>query len=408
MPRLSEQWLRDVLGTLYQRRTMTRAQIVQATELNSASVSHSLQHLSSRGIILKVGELQSRAGRRRDVLTLNADANYFVAIDLQGTRIRFALTNFVGDIRYRWEEDIEFGTTLETAKITHGIRQVLRSLTPAQLSRLVAIGISSPGVIERSGAITAYNLNWHKFPLMSELRKSIDTPIFLEPANVTCILAERWLGRAQNVRNCMYVRAGHGIGVGIYSNGQFVGGRDQMAGQLGHMTIEPAAQDLCHCGRRGCLQAIASSPSVVRQYLEKTGRPHDNPAGYRIAEVFERARQGDPAANEVLDRAGRVLGLGLSYLVSLFNPELIILGGEFVNGEDVLLPRIKEQLARHTMPALCEDLEIAISTLGLDIGLKGAASLAFRNSLDDSALLKKMLQPVVEMHAEVEAQVIGS
>jgi len=103
-----------------------------------------------------------------------------------------------------------------------------------------------------------------------------------------------------------------------------------------------------------------------------------------------------------------VLGLGLSYLVSLFNPELIILGGEFVNGEDVLLPRIKEQMASHTMPALCEDLEITISTLGLDIGLKGAASLAFRNSLDDSALLKKMLQPVVEMHAEVEAQVIGS
>src|SRR5262249_13737552 len=102
---VADQWLRDILRTLYQQRTTTRTNIIDATALNAGSVSQALRLLLRSGTILKVGELESDAGRRREVLMLNPDAAYFIGVDLESHRIRFALANFAGDVRYRWEEE---------------------------------------------------------------------------------------------------------------------------------------------------------------------------------------------------------------------------------------------------------------------------------------------------------------
>src|SRR6185295_12684495 len=109
MAKVPEQWLSSILLTIYQNAAITREQIVKTTGLNPASVSQALQHLLSSGTIVKVGELKSRGGRRREVLRLNPEAGYFIAIDLETARVRYALTNLVGDIRYRWEQELKFG-----------------------------------------------------------------------------------------------------------------------------------------------------------------------------------------------------------------------------------------------------------------------------------------------------------
>jgi len=408
MPKIADQWLHKVLDAMHQRRTATRAQIVQATKLNPASVSHALQYLLERGTILKVGELQSKAGRRRDVLTLNAEAGYFVVADLEGAHMCFAITNFVGDIRYRWEEDIKVGRTLEVKEICDGIQMVLRGLTDAQRSRLLAIGISCPGIWHKGGGVTAFNLGWRKMPLASNLEANFDLPVYLEHSTRCAIMAERWLGLGQNVRNFAFVTVGYGVGVGIFSNGRFVGGRDKMAGELGHITIDPAARDLCRCGKTGCLEAIVSSPNVVRQYLELSGQEHQPIVGLRVGDIFDRYKAGDPYAAQVINRASKYLGLALSYLVNFLNPELIILGDDLVGGEDIFLPRIRSEIEANSLPDFVENLEIRVSRLGHDIGLKGAASFAFRNSLNNAAVLQKMCRPAVESHEPIEAQDVAS
>ncbi len=402
MPKIAEQWLHNVLDVMHQRRTVTRAQIVQATRLNPASVSHALSFLLDRGTILKIGELQSKAGRRRDVLTLNAEAGYFIVADLEGTRTSFAVTNFVGDIRYRWEDDILVGRTLEVKQIIEGIRMVLRGLTEAQKSRLLAIGVSCPGIWHKGGGVTAFNLGWHDVPLAAELAKSFDLPVFLDHSTRCAILAERWLGLGQNVRNFVYVTVGYGVGVGIYSNGRFVGGRDLMAGELGHIRIDPAATDQCRCGKTGCLEAIVSSPNLVRQFLEKSGLEPGHYSGFRVVDVYDRFRQGDPIAADVIARASKYLGLALSYIVNFLNPELIILGDDLVNAEDIFLPRIREEIVANSLPAFVKNLDIRVSRLGHDIGLKGAASFAFRKSLSNAALRQKMCRPAFELLEPLE------
>ncbi len=389
MPRIPEQWLKTILLVLYQRPAITREEIVRSTGLNPASVSHALQRLLSSGTIVKVGELKSSGGRRREVLKLNPEAGYFIAVDLEQARIRYALTNLVGDIRYRWEQELDFGMGVAVSDLLRGLARVQRNLESWQSSRLLAVGISCPGFIQENGLVTAVNLGWRRFPLAEKLQEATPLPLFLETACRAYVQAERRLGCAQGYDSCLYIEIGKGIGAGIVMEGRYLDGRDHMAGEFGHITIDSAAADLCNCGKRGCLEAIASSSGIVRQYQAVGNRP------VRLSDVFENARNNDPTALSVIDRASGALALGLSHLIMIFNPALIILGGDLLQAEDLLLPRIQRGIAAH-LPEFVQKTEIRIATLGLDIGLKSAAFLAFQNSLADSVLLKKLCSPLSE------------
>jgi glucokinase len=249
--------------------------------------------------------------------------------------------------------------------------------------------------MDEQGRVTAVNLGWKDFPMRERLEEALGMPVFYGNDGYCKILAERWVGVAENCANCVYILAGVGIGIGCFVDGHLLEGHDGMAGEFGHLTIDPSARDLCNCGKNGCLEAIASSPNIVRQYLEKSGRPGDDPQGHPVTEVFAMARERDAAALAVVDRVGRALGVGLSHLVNILNPELIVMGGDLIHGHDLLLDPIREELARHCAPKLRDHLNLRVSSLGHDSGLKGAASLAFLNSLKDRTLLKRMTGPVL-------------
>ena len=204
MPKVANQWLQEILRLLYKRRTATRTDIIQRTGLNPASVSHALRLLLNRGTVLKVGERQSNGGRPSDVLALNPEAAYFAALDLEGRSIRFALSDFVGDIRCRWEEDFEQCKPLRLDKLTAGVSRILQDLDEQQRSRVVAAGVSYPGLLDPEGRLTAFNLGWRKFPFLTELRRALHLPVFAEHDKHSCVMAERWLGCAQDYRNGLF------------------------------------------------------------------------------------------------------------------------------------------------------------------------------------------------------------
>ena len=390
MSRLADDWLRLVLGVFYQKRTLTRADLLQATGLNPASASHAIRHLLDRGVLIKTGDVESNGGRSRDVLDLNTEAGYFVAVDLEGTSIRFALTNLVGDIRFRFGRDLEPNQPIDIDAVVNGIRSVLNQLSELQRKRVLACGVSHPGIIDDRGRITAVNLGWQDAPLWEGLQSTLEMPVYLENAHRTCILAERWLGSAKGSDNCIYVIVGNGVGIGAFVDGKILEGHSGIAGELGHVTIDPNASDLCLCGRRGCLEAIASCASIARQYFTHVSHQSEIHPTWRVTDVFERARRNDEVALAVLDRAARYLGIGLAHLVLVLNPEIIVIGGPILAGAELMFDRMRSELASHTLPAFLRELEIRPSSLGLDIGLKGASALAFRESLRTSDFLRNL------------------
>jgi glucokinase len=404
MRKIADQWLRDILLVLYQHRNVTRAEIIADTGLNPASVSHALRFLLGQGTVLKVGDLASDGGRKREVFNLNAEAAYFVAVDLEGQRIRFALMNSVGDVRYRWEEDLERGEPLDVNKLFVGVAKLLRNLDARQHSRVVAAGISYPGLLDAQGRLTAVNLAWRKFPLLAELRakarlhKMSGLPIFLEPDRHSSVFAERWLGCAKGHQNGLLLFSERGIGIGVFLDGKPVVGWRNMAGEIGHITIDPDSEEQCGCGKRGCLETVASSSNIIRQYVAESPQGPRDASSLRITDIFEKARQKDAIALAVVERAAKAIGMALSHAISLLNPSIVILAGDLASGEDLLLPLVEKEIGRHTLADLSDGLQIKASGLGLDMRLKGAAALAFRQSLADPALLKKMCSPALARH----------
>jgi glucokinase len=394
MRRVPAQWLSSILLSMYQRPAVTREEIIRSTQLNGGSVSQALRYMMNSGTILKIGELKSKAGRRRDALKLNPDAGYFIAVDLETARIRYALTTLVGDIRFRWEQELDYGKGPDLTTLLHGLEMVQRNLEPWQQSRLVAVGIACPGTIEDDRLVTAVNLGWHRFPLLEKLSEAISLPVFLGASCRVYILAEQGVGSARNTSNCIYVELGKGVGAGIVNDRRFLEGDHNMAGEFGHITIDPSSDYRCNCGKRGCLEAIASISSIVRQYAQLSGSSLDQHGGH-VSEVFEKARKNDPAALKVLDTVVKAVGLGISHLVLLVNPALVIVGGELLLGEDLLLSGIKRELANH-LPAFFQAPEVIVTSLGMDIGLKGAALLAFQNSVYHADFLKKLTKPLTE------------
>lgn len=398
--RIADEWLRQILQLLYRRRNQTRSQIIEATGLNAASVSHALRYLLNRGVLLKVGDYQAHSGRRREVLALNAEAGYFVALDLEGDRVRFALTNFLGDVRYRWEEPLQFRQPLSPRTVVEGIRKVVREIGGDLHSRVLAAGVSYPGRLDAEGRLSAVNLGWKKIPLVQVLKEAFPWPLFLEQDKHTSIVAESWLGAAQKYSNALFLIAEGGIGLGIMVDGKPLTGARAFSGEIGHCKFFPDAEDVCNCGQKGCLEAIASGVNIVRQYAERIGTELGS---LRLGDVLALARQQDPAARAVIERAGRALGTALSNAISLLNPEIVILGGDLIGAEDVLLPIIWDQIQRQTLPEALRGVRMAVSGLGLDIRLKGAASLAFRNMLYDPALLQVISAPVLQPAPEALA-----
>jgi glucokinase len=389
MTKVADQWLRDILILLAQNRTVTRADILEVTGYNPASVSHALRYLIRSGLILKIGKLESKTGRRQEILQFNAEAGFLAAIDLEGAKIRFALTNLAGDVRYRWEEEVRVGEVLDGKRIVHGIQRVMANLSSKQRERVLAIGVCHPGFPDRDGCVTAVNIGWNNFPIREQLVRAFSLPVFLEGADHIYVQAERWLGTARHARNFVYVIVGQGIGAGCFVDDHLLEGATGIGGEFGHVVSDPEAPDQCACGRRGCLEAIASAPNIVRQFVEATTRGRSKvQRDVDLAFVLDAARHDDPTALKVVDRAARSLGIALSQLIQILGPELIVLGGDIVAGQDLFLPRIRTVIARFVTPKLGAAVRITVSSLGLDIGLKGAAAMAFRQCVMDSSLLR--------------------
>lgn len=390
--KIADQWLRQILSLLYRRRNLTRIEIIETTGLNAASVSHALRYLLKRGVVCKAGDCDAGTGRRRESIALNAEAGYFVALDLEGDRLRFGLTNFFGDVRCRWEECLEFRKPFPPEKVIEGIGKVTRDLDQSQLGRVLAVGVSYPGLLDSEGRLSAVNLGWTRVPLLTILKDAFPWPVFMERDKETCIHAESWLGAAQNCGNALFLIAEAGIGMGILADRRHLMGARGFSGEIGHCKFVPGAEDLCSCGQKGCLEAIASGANIVRQYAERAGADADK---FRFFDVLERARRGDLFALSAFQRAGRALGSALSTAISIFDPEIVVLGGDLIVAEDVMLPILWAQIRLQTRPRSLEVVKIAVSGLGLDIRLKGAASLAFRNILEDSELLGRICTSVL-------------
>lgn len=307
---------------------------------------------------------------------------YIVGIDLGGTKILSVCLdedrNIVGrDYRETGADDgpdAIIGRMVESARAA------------AQNRQLRALGVSAPGPMDlKRGVITeAPNLHgWTDIPLERLIREQTGLPAWIENDANAGALAEHRLGAGRGSRHLVLVAIGTGVGGGLVLNGDLYHGASGGAGEVGHMTVDPDGR-LCGCGRRGCLEAVASGSAlnlaaqdIVKRepdgLVAQIARREDEEPDARILDLA--VEQGDEAAIAAIRRAGTFLGAGLTNLVNVLNPDVIVIGGSLRKSE-LLIATATEAMQRDAFKQHASDVRIVEAELGDEAPAIGAALLA--------------------------------
>jgi glucokinase len=322
----------------------------------------------------------------------NCGKPYAIGIDVGGTKIAAGLVDREGRILHRCttcchcEQPPDF--------VIDVIEQTYRSIVadcqvnPADLE---AVGLGFPGNTNGPAGVVLVCSNlpaWNHVPLRDIVAQRIGVPVVLENDTNLGTVGEHLFGAGRGVKNMVYVTFSTGYGIGVIINHQLYVGHTGTAGELGHVVIDIDGPP-CTCGKNGCIMAYASGIGMSRMAYEKieTGAdtllremaPSD---GKRISgeQIAEAAMQDDEVACEILRIAGYYAGVGMSMVVQILNPELIVLGGGLTRIGPILLDHAMIAMQEHTQPELWDSVRIEPWQLGDDLGIIGAAAKVFTDA----------------------------
>jgi glucokinase len=280
-----------------------------------------------------------------------------IAIDLGGTKVAAAEVGERGAVRRRMEEPVD------TSSFHAPIEQIVR------MARDIggkSIGVAVPGLVRRDGTVWAPNIpGWDRVPLARELKRKLRLPVFVESDRNAVVLGESWRGAARGKSDVIVLIVGTGIGAGILSGGNVVRGAHELSGCAGWMIVSDETNEMTP--RVGALESLASGPAIARSARAESA-----------LEVAIRARKGTREAVDALKAAAHLLGRAIANLVSLFDPQVIVMTGGVMNAGDLFLDDVKDAAREFAQPLSFPDVEIVISTLGTEANLLGAARLALR------------------------------
>ena len=374
-----------LIKSLYQKGASTANEICGSMGISLPTVNALLTDLIRSGELIKQGRAASQGGRKPDLYRLASDAFYVLAVDLSKYAVSLALYNCQQEIA---KEQLTHKIVLNNEPETfEQLCQYIESYLQASAipsDKIIAIGISMPGLIDSKAGINHTYLNFGKKSLQEHLESRFLQPIFLENDARAMTLAEYKFGAAHDAQHVLGIFVGWGIGLGIIVDGKIYQGTAGFAGEFAHSPLFESQEINCTCGKKGCLEAVASGTAIVRMaeeailldkdsILARMAKSYKGPLDPNL--IVRAAQEGDQRAITILSEVGLNLGRGISMLIQLLNPELIILGGVVAEANQYILTPIQQALNVYSMAKSREKTKIALYQLGAEVGLRGAIAV---------------------------------
>jgi predicted NBD/HSP70 family sugar kinase len=364
-----------VLSALAETRRLSRAELVRQTGLARASVGSVIFDLIGAGLVTEAADPATpavRTGRPPQLLSLVPTAAYAIGVDIGHDHVRTVLTDLVGTVCWdrgqRLAVDHQPGLALGAATDLIG-RAIADSGVPRDKILGLGIGIACP-VDAGTGELSADGImpGWVGMRPTDELAERTGLPgRIVNDANAG-VLAERRFGAARESGDVVYLRLSSGIGAGVICRGRMLLGHNGVAGELGHVSVDPNGA-VCRCGNRGCLETVASPAAIAALLARSWDRPVSDE---NLADLL---RAGDRGALRAIEDAGDAVGRVLAPAVMLLNPELIVIGGDLAFAGEALFEPIRRALDRGIMSSHARGLRIVPSALGDSAGVRGAAAV---------------------------------
>ena len=381
---------RKIIKNLFLHGAMTNTDLGKFVKLSTPKIISLLNELKEEGIVEELWQGSSSGGRRPNLYGNRENAFYIISISINLYQTSVSVFNAKNQ---KVTEDqfltltISHGTTI-IDPIVDFTEQVIKE-TNIPREKILGIGIEMPGMVDSATGINKTYMVSDQ-PVADIFAQKFGLKVIIENDAKARAFAELRFGLAHSKKNVLAIQLDWGIGLGIIVNGKLYKGRDGFAGEFGHLPMVDNGL-LCRCGKRGCLETVASGTAIARLAKEGIEFGHSTfLAGLtdkdkntnEIKKVIQAATMGDQYSITMLANIGHWLGKGLAYLIQIFNPELIILGGPMAEANQYILPPIQQSIQAFCIPELGNEIQIKVSELGSQAGILGVAALLLENELD--------------------------
>jgi len=362
-----------IIGFLYRMGELSKPEICRLTNVTTPTVSRMIEELIDEGWVIDRGCGNSIGGKRPHVFSLNPDAAYILGVDIGREYLRVAIFNLKNE---PIEGILEYSSILEEQDDEATLRYVREKIdeTIGRLNvdraKIKMAGFALPGLIDREGTSYTY-LTYEQPGIKGILEEMLQIPVFIDNDSNVMTMAEHTFGVAKDVNNVLCVSVNECIGLGMILNSKLYRGGIGMAGEFGHICIS-GLEASCHCGKIGCLETVSS------------GRAIENVAGKPLQEIIEAARKDDISAIDLLHRAGEKLGEGIATMIHLFNPDMVVIGGEIVQAGDLMLVPVQQAINKYALARMRGHCELKMSNLGVYSAILGTLMMVMEHLYDDT------------------------
>jgi glucokinase-like ROK family protein len=374
-----------VLKTIFDHKSISRAEIARQTGLTRTTVSDLVTELMAAGLVEESGIGESLGGKSPILLSVIENSRYLIGLDLAHDKFYGAIVNLRGKICASADLPI-FDCGRE--KALSAVYEILDKLVQAPYHRLVGIGVGTPGLVNtlEGTVVNAVNLEWQDIPLASLLQNRYHLPVTILNDSQAAAMGEYMYGAGSQLsgENLVVINVGNGIGSGVIIRGQLFQGDGGGAGEIGHVAMVLDGGQLCRCGNRGCLETLSSARAVVQQArLLAAKAPESLLAEHAYDLTIDSLEQafyaGDPLARKVVLEAGYYIGVAIAGLVGTLNIYKVILVGEMARFGQPWLDVIRETLSTRTLSRLAQDTRVEIGHLGAHGVVLGASALLLKD-----------------------------
>lgn len=371
----------SLLQTLWNAGPISRSEIADLTNLCRPTVSEIVAELIEERWIEELDSIKGGRGRRPVPLQVNPFGRFVIGVEIRRQEITIIVSNLLAKIQSKYTYLLNGKNDADSVlnKIVEGIQYIQNTIPREQL---LGVGIAVPGVVEpRSGvSLFAPSLGWRNVAIAEKIQHETGLLTIIDNDVICIATAEYWYGNGKGKSNFVTLRVDKGIGGSVFIDGKVYRGVHNSSARIGHTTVADDGPK-CSCGNYGCLETTASEsaiielvekrlrmgqPSTLNKYLEQ---------GLNIEQVYSEANRGDQLSLEVLKHAAYHLGVGISHLINLFDPELLIISGGITKVESIILPPIQDIIQKRIFNDEAKRTPVVVSRLQEHPYSVGAATL---------------------------------
>ncbi|MCS5735282.1 ROK family transcriptional regulator [Herbiconiux daphne] len=364
----------DVFVHLLTRGPTARIDVARATGLSQAAVTKAVAPLVAAGLVRGGGAPAPGGppGRPASPVRVDPEAVLAIGVKVNPDEVIGVVTDLQSGIVHSARQDVDDPTPERVTEAVALVVSRLEELLGDRSDRVAAVCAAVSGDVDTASGTVRESalLGWTDVPLGALLTEALGRDVLIENDVRALTIAEHWFGVGVGTGSFAIVTIGSGIGCGLHVNGQVVEGAFGVAGEIGHLPLT-SQEHVCTCGRRGCVEAVASSSAIVRQISSARG------AEVTMAEAVTLAHAGDAAAAAVFDLAGTVIGTAIATVANLTGPEIVLITGEGVSDYELFDDRLRAAFAAHAFGAAGE-CRIVLRPHSFDDWARGAAAAALR------------------------------